>query len=130
MDRPKLVQKYEIYALVVQGMVALNKNDDFQALYVAWMCTVLQNNKMLCNNPKSSGVDGRLSAISTDKSMEYRYNGISVGYAVNENLVKYYCQVFKVEHIAMLHPFQTAIYEEEAAELREIYDYEWTDEET
>lgn len=37
-------------------------------------------------------------------------------------------QAVKAEHIAMLHPFQIAIYEEEAAELREVYDYEWTDE--
>lgn len=45
------------------------------------------------------------------------------------DLVNHYCSVFKAEHIAMLHPFQIAIYEEEAAELREVYDYEWTDEE-
>lgn len=29
----------------------------------------------------------------------------------------------------MLHPFQIAIYEDETTELREVYDYEWTDEE-
>lgn len=55
--------------------------------------------------------------------------GVIVGHAVNEDLVKYYCEVFNAEHIAMLHPFQIIIYEDEAAKLREVYDYEWTDEE-
>lgn len=52
-----------------------------------------------------------------------------VGYATNMDLVNHYCNVFKAEHIAMLHPFKIAIYEEEATELREVHDYEWTDEE-
>lgn len=50
------------------------------------------------------------------------------GYAANMELMNHYFSVFIAEHIAMLHPFQLAIYEE-AAELREVYDYEWTDEE-
>lgn len=79
-DRAKLLQEHEVYALVVkgtvdiQGLVALSRNNDFHAVYVAWMCTAPQNNKML-------------------------------------------------------HPFQIAIYEDEATELRKVYDYEWTDEE-
>lgn len=93
------------------------------------MCTAPQNNKMLCDNPKYSGVGGHLFAIAADKSMEYGFAGVIVGYAAKADLVKHYCEVFKAEHIAMLHPFQIAIYEEEAAQLREVYDYEWTDEE-
>lgn len=45
------------------------------------------------------------------------------------DLVNHYCQVFNAEHIAMLHPYQIAIYENEAADIRRVYDYEWTDEE-
>ena len=86
-----------------------------------------QNNKLLCDNPKYSGVGGHLFAIAADKSVEYGFGGTIVGYAANMDLVNHYCSVFKAEHIAMLHP--DAIYEEEAAELREVYDYEWTDEE-
>lgn len=93
------------------------------------MCTAPSNNKALCDNPKYSGVGGHLFAIAADKSMEYGFEGVVVGYAANAELVDHYCKVFKAEHIAMLHPFQIAIYEEESAELRGVYDYEWTDEE-
>lgn len=129
------MQDHEVYALVVkgtvdiQGLVALNRNNDFQAVYIAWMCVAPQNNKMLCDYPKYTGVGGHLFAIAADKSIEYGFDGVIVGYAANEDLVKHYCEVFKAEHIAMLHPFQIAIYEKEAADIREVYDYEWTDEE-
>ena len=131
----KLLPEHEIYALVVngtvdiQGLVALSRNDDFQAVYIAWMCTSPQNNKMLCNNPRYSGVGGHLFAIAADKSMEYGFDGVIVGYAANMDLVEHYCKVFKAEHIAMLHPYQIAVYENEAADIRKVYDYEWTDEE-
>lgn len=59
----------------------------------------------------------------------YGFGGTIEGYAANMDLVNHYCSVFRAEHIAMLHPFQIVVYEEEAAELREVYDYEWTDEE-
>jgi hypothetical protein len=129
------LQDHEIYALVVkgtvdiQGLVALSRNDDFQAVYVAWMCSAPQNNKMLCENPKYAGVGGHLFAIAADKSVEYGYEGVIVGYAADMSLVKHYCETFHAEHIAMLHPFQIAIYENESAEIRRVYDYEWTDEE-
>ena len=63
------------------------------------------------------------------KSAEYGYEGVLVGNAANMELVEHYCKTFKANHIAMLHPYQIAVYEKEAAELRSVYDYEWTDEE-
>ena len=131
----QLLEEEEVYALVVkgtvdiQGLVALNRNDDFQAVYIAWMCTAPQNNKLMCDYPKYNGVGGHLFAIASDKSVEYGYSGVIVGNAANMDLVKHYSEVFKAEHIAMLHPYQIAVYEEESLELREVYDYEWTDEE-
>ena len=82
------------------------------------MCTTPSNNKTLCDNPKYSGVGGHLFAIAADKSMEYGFEGVMVGYAANAELADRCCKVFKAEHIAMLHPFQIAICEEESAELR------------
>lgn len=79
--------------------------------------------------PKYSGVGGHLFAIASEKSVEYGYGGVVTGYASNMDLVKHYCSVFHAEHLAMLHSYQIAIYEDEAAELRDIYDFEWTDEE-
>ena len=113
----------------IQGLVALSRNDDFQAVYIAWVCTSTQNNKMLCDNPKYTGVGGHLFAIAADKSMEYGFDGVMVGNAANMDLVRHYCEVFIAEHIAMLHPYQIAIYENEADDIRNVYDYERTDEE-
>ena len=103
--------------------------DNYQAIYVAWMCAAPLNNKMICDRPKYSGVGGHLFAIAADKSVKYGYAGVIVGNATNRELVDHYCKTFKAEHIAMLHPYQIAIYEEQAAEIRRLYDYEWTDEE-
>ena len=71
-DWENLLQGHEIYALVVkgtvdiQGMVALSRNDDYQAVYVAWTCAAPLNNKMVCDSPKYSGVGGHLFAIAAD----------------------------------------------------------------
>ena len=46
-----LVDENEVYALVVegsvdiQGLVALARNEDMQAVYICWMCANPQNNK-------------------------------------------------------------------------------------
>ena len=61
--------------------------------------------------------------------MEYDYGGVATGYAFNMDLVNHYWSVFHADQLVMLHPYQIAIYEDEAAELRDIYDIEWTDEE-
>ena len=53
--------------------------------------------------------------------MEYGFDGVIVGYATNMDLVKHYCEVFGAEHIAMLHPNQIAIYENEAANIRKVF---------
>ncbi len=84
---------------------------------------------MLCSNPKYTGVGGHLFAIAADKSVEYGFDGVITGHAANMDLVRHYCEIFKAEHIAMLHPYQIAIYEKEADNIRKVYDYEWTDEE-
>ena len=57
----ELLAEHEVYALVikgttdVQGLVALQKNDDYQAVYVAWMCVAPQNNKEIVDQPKYIG---------------------------------------------------------------------------
>lgn len=46
-----LIDENEVYALVVegsvdiQGLVAISRNDDIQALYISWMCASPDNNK-------------------------------------------------------------------------------------
>ncbi|MCM1387580.1 MAG: hypothetical protein NC231_09640 [Bacillus sp. (in: Bacteria)] len=125
----------EIYALVIagtvdiQGLVALQKSDEMQAVYVAWMCTAPHNNKLLIGEPKYSGVGGHLFAIAANKSVEYNYNGVITGNAANGELLEHYCNTFHADFLGILHPYQMMINEENAAKIMEVYDYEWTDDE-
>lgn len=51
------------------------------------------------------------------------------GFAANQDLLEHYINAFDGEFIGMLHPYQFAISEESSTKIREVYDYEWTDEE-
>lgn len=130
-----LADENEIYALVVegsvdiQGLVALARNDDMQALYINWMCASPDNNKQIANEVKYLGVGGHLFAIAAQKSVYYGYNGYMYGFAANKELLEHYVKMFHGEVIAILHPYQFAIDERAAREIMEVYDYEWTDEE-
>jgi hypothetical protein len=131
----KLADENEIYALVVkgtvdiQGMVALQKIDDYGAVYISWMCAAPQNNSMIASQKKYIGVGGHLFAIAADKSVEYGFEGAVTGNAADEELVEHYCNVFGAIHLGMIHPFQIFIDEVASAKIREVYDYEWTDDE-
>jgi hypothetical protein len=131
----KLVRENEVYALVVkgtvdiQGMVALQKIEDYGAVYISWMCAAPHNNPMITNNKKYIGVGGHLFAIAVDKSIEYGFEGAITGNAADKALVNHYCKAFGAIHLGMIHPYQIFIDEEAAAKIREVYDYEWTDDE-
>lgn len=77
---------------------------------------------------KYSGVGGHLFAIAAQKSMDFGFDGLMYGFAANQELLKHYMKVFNAEFIGMLHPYQFAIDEDNAKEIVEVYDYEWTDE--
>lgn len=129
-----LVDENEIYALVVegsvdiQGLVALAKDVDTQAIYIAWMCTSPENNPVISEGVRYTGVGGHLFAIAAQKSVDYGFNGFIHGFAANKELLEHYINVFNAELIGMLHPYQFAIDETNAAKIMEVYDYEWTDE--
>lgn len=131
----ELLDENEIYALVVegsvdiQGLVALTKDESMQAVYIAWMCTSPENNRVIREDVKYNGIGGHLFAIAAQKSIEYGYGGFMYGFAANRDLLEHYVAVFNGEFIGVLHPYQFAIDEENAARIMEIYDYEWTDEE-
>lgn len=130
-----LLNENEIYALVeegsvdIQGMVAVAKDNDMSALYIAWMCTNPENNKLIADEIKYYGVGGHLFAIAAQKSIEYGFGGFMYGFAADKELLEHYVNVFNGEYIGVLHPYQFAIDEESAAKIMEVYDYEWTDEE-
>jgi hypothetical protein len=51
------------------------------------------------------------------------------GFAANETLEKHYVENFDAIRIHMLHPYQILIPEEAGKRIKEIYTYEWTDDE-
>ncbi len=128
-----LLTDHEIYALVlkgttdIQGLVALQKNTDYQAVYVAWMCTAPQNNKLIIDQPKYLGVGGHLFAICIDKAIEYGFDGVITGFAANAELLQHYCDVFGAVPLKILHPYHFMIEENEAKRIKEAYTYEWTE---
>lgn len=130
-----LVDENEIYALVVegsvdiQGLVAIARNDDMQALYISWMCASPDNNKQITDTVRYLGVGGHLFAIAAQKSIHFGYDGYMYGFAADKKLLEHYVETFHGEVIAVLHPYQFAIGEQAAREIMEVYDYEWTDEE-
>ena len=117
-----LITENEIYALVVegsvdiQGLVAVAPDKNTNALYITWMCASPDNNKLLSEDVKYFGVGGHLFAIAAQKSLEYGFGGFMYGFAANQNLLQHYVEVFNGEIIAMLHPYQFAIDEENAKE--------------
>ena len=134
-DWEKLADENEIYALVVegtvdiQGLIAVAPQKDMQAVYISWMCTAPQNNKLITDDVKYYGVGGHLFAVAAKKSVDFGYDGYMYGFAANEDLLKHYVAKLNAEVIAMLHPYQFAVDEESAKQIMEVYDYVWTDEE-
>ena len=130
-----LVDENEIYALVIQGtmdiqgLIAVKPIDDFKSIYVTWMCTAPENNKMLVSNPKYKGVGGHLFAIAAQLSCESGYGGAISGFAADKKLLEHYCEVFNAEYLGILHSYQFFIAEEQAGKIREAYNYVWTDDE-
>ena len=128
----ELSEDYEIYALVlkgtagVQGLVALQKDEQSKAAFIAWMVAAPENNKLLVDKPRYYGVGGHLFAIAASKSIEWGYGGAMHGFAANEELLKHYQSAFGAEHIGALHPYQFYITPDDGAKITEEYDYEWT----
>lgn len=132
-DWADLLDSNEIYALVlkgsvdIQGMVALARDDNSKAIYVAWMVAAPQNNRLLTDKVKNKGVGGHLFAIAADKSIEYGYGGYMFGFAANSELLKHYIECFDADFIGIRHPYHFMIDDVNASRIREVYDYEWTD---
>ena len=72
---------------------------------------------------------GHLFAIAVDVSIVYGCGGEFTGFAANEKLENHYCEHFSAVRIHMLHPYHILIPEEAGARIKEVYTYEWTDEE-
>jgi hypothetical protein len=85
------------------------------------------NNPEKCDVKRYNGVGGHLFAVAAQRSYEYGFGCAISGFAADAKLMNHYIEAFDAEPICMLHPFQIFIPEESGAKIREVYDYEWTD---
>lgn len=130
----ELLEESEIYALVIagtfsiQGLIAVSKDENSCTAFINWAVASPENNKLYSGYKKYLGVGGHLFAIAAEKSVEYGYGGAISGFAANSDLVNYYEKEFHAQLIGRLHPYQIFIDEADAQQIREVYDYEWTEE--
>lgn len=131
----KLAEENDIYALVlkgtvdIQGLIALKPVERLQAVFIAWMCTSPENNKMINEEPKYIGVGGHLFSIAVEISERMGFGGTITGYAANINLAMHYCEKFNADIVGILHPYHILIDENNAKRIKEVYDYEWSEDE-
>ncbi len=130
-----LANDNEIYALVIkgtvdiQGLVAIQNNPDYKAVYISWAVAAPHNNPELITQKKYEGVGGHLLAIAIDKSEQYGYNGDVTGFCRSKEIMKHFVNAHGATDMGILHKYQIGIFDEAAQKIREVYDYEWTDEE-
>ncbi len=130
----ELLKENEIYALVIhgsvniQGLLAVRPDVSMASAFVTWMCAAPENNPEMTFQKKYEGVGGHLFAIAAQCSFNYGFEGAISGFAADRKLMEHYCKVFDAEPICMLHPYQIFISEAGGARIKEVYDYEWTDE--
>lgn len=131
----ELSKDNEIYALVIkgtvniQGLLAIRNDFDMQAAYISWMVAAPSNNPQIVEEKEFYGVGGHLFAIAAAKSEEYGYDCEMTGCAANAKLEKYYVDNFDAIHIGMLAPYHIVIMSDAGHKIKEVYTYEWTDDE-
>ena len=130
-----LADSNEIYALVlkgtvdIQGLIAIQDNPDYKAVYISWAVAAPSNNPELTDFKKYEGVGGHLLAIAIDKSEQFGYNGDVTGFCRSEQILQHFVQKHGAVALRMLHEYHIGIFDDAAKKIREVYDYEWTEEE-
>ena len=132
----KFPEGTEVYALVlkgtidIQGMVAVQYDEDAMAVNVVWGCTAPENNIWQYGKKRFSGVGGHLLAIASDLSVKAGFDGFIVGEAMDQELFNYYVSEFGALPLPPINnPFRFMLSDNMTMKLREVYTYEWTDEE-
>ena len=52
-----------------------------------------------------------------------------MGFCRNKEIMDHFVRAYDADPIRVIHEYQIGIYGEAARKIREVYDYEWTDEE-
>lgn len=130
----KFPEGTQIYALMlkgtndVQGLIAVQYDDDAKAVYLVWGCVAPHNNIWQYGKQRFSGVGGHLLAIASDLSVKHGYDGFIYGEAMDQELYDYYCTEFGALPLPPVNnPYRFMLSDEATRHLREVYTYEWTD---
>jgi len=131
----KFDSKTEIYALVlkgtndIQGLIAVRDNTEEQALDILWACVSPDNNIWAYGAKRFDGVGGHLFAIATDISIKHGFEGFLVGEAMDEKLRDYYIDHYGALPLPDVHgnPYRIAFFDTCTQRIKEVYNYEWTD---
>ena len=127
--------KNEVYALVIkgtvdiQGLISLRNEPDYGAVYISWAVAAPQNNPEISSPKKYDGVGGHLLAIAISKSIEFGYNGDVTGFCRTKEIMDHFVNKHGAVAICMLHDYQIGIYDDAAIRIKEVYTYDWTDDE-
>ena len=122
-----------VFALVlqgtfdIQGLVAIEPDDEAQAVHIVWACTAPQNNIWKYGTQKYRGVGGHLFAIAAEMSEKLGYEGFMYGEAMDEEIMRYYMNNFGAIALPREHPYSVGFSGNTARKIREAYDYVWTD---
>lgn len=131
----KLPDDTEVYALVlkgtndIQGLVAVAYDEEALAVNIRWACAAPHNDKWRFEQQKFSGVGGHLLAIASELSVRHGYEGFVYGEAMDKKLFEYYCKEFNALPLPPTsNPYKFMLSDETTRSIREVYNYDWTDE--
>lgn len=115
--------------LDIQGLVAIQYDDTAQAVYMLWGCISPENNIWEYGKKRFSGVGGHLFAIASDLSMQHGFDGFIYAEAMDQELFDYYSTEYGALPLPSVdNPYRFMLSDEMTGKIREVYDYEWTDE--
>jgi hypothetical protein len=125
----------EVYALIlkgtmdIQGLIAVQYDNEAKAVYMVWGCTAPQNNIWQNGQQRFKGVGGHLFAIASDLSVRHGYDGFVYAEAMDDDLYQYYIGKYGALPLPPINnPYRFMLSDEMTARIREVYRYEWTDE--
>ena len=134
----ELSKNCDIYALVIkgsvdiQGLIAmdLEKSSDMQAGFISWAVAAPWNNPEQTDEKRYNGVGGHLIAIAAEWAERNGYGNIVTGFCRNINIMNHFINSHGAEFLdTRLHPYHIIFDTDASLRIREVYDYEWTDDE-
>lgn len=129
------VDKNEVYALVlkgtvdIQGLVSIREEKSYRGVYISWAVAAPHNNIELADEPKYSGVGGHLIAIAIERSEQLGYGGDTTGFCKDISTMEHFIKKYNAKSLGLIHDYQIGFFDEVAKNIREVYTYEWTEDE-